>query len=141
VSKGETRILLVDDDLDYLWLLHTHLRLKGYQVLIAANGPNALYEASTQAPSLVIMDVQMPGMDGYTVCQRIREFSNVPIILLSGLSAPAAIVRGLDAGADHYMTKPVHIEELLIKAGALLQRTDISAQPAHQVITAAPGLS
>jgi len=131
VEKDQACILLVDNDPDYLWLLHAHLQLKGYKVLVVRDGIGALEKAATQKPDLVVLDIQMPGMDGYTVCQRIREFSNVPIILLSGLSAPAAIVRGLDAGANHYMTKPVRINELLARMGALLRRTAPSTHAAE----------
>jgi DNA-binding response OmpR family regulator len=130
VIEGQVCVLLADDDPDYLWLLQTHLQIRGYKVLIARDGIGALDKAATKEPDLLILDVQMPGIDGCTVCQRIREFSSVPVILLSGLSTPAAVVRGLDAGADHYMTKPVSIEELLSRMGALLQRTERRPQPA-----------
>jgi DNA-binding response OmpR family regulator len=122
---------LVDDDPDYLWLLQAHLQLKGYQVLVVRDGLGALEQVAERRPDLVVLDVQMPGLDGYTVCQRIREFSSVPIIMLSGLSAPAAIIRGLDAGADDYLTKPIHINELLSRMGALLRRTAPVTQAAN----------
>jgi len=128
VEKDQACILLVDDDPDYLWLLHAHLQLKGYKVLVARDGIGAPEKAAAKEPDLVVLDIQTPGLDGYTVCQRIREFSSVPIILLSGLSAPAAIVQGLDAGADYYLTKPVRINELLSRIGALLRRTASSTQ-------------
>jgi DNA-binding response OmpR family regulator len=130
MREEEACILLVDDDPDYLWLLQTHLQIRGCKVLVARSGAGALEVTATQEPDVVVLDVQMPGMDGYTVCRRIREFSSVPIILLSGLSAPAAMVRGLDAGADHYLTKPVSIDELLYRMGALLQRVAYSTQTA-----------
>jgi DNA-binding response OmpR family regulator len=129
VTDGQVRVLLADDDPDYLWLLQTHLQIRDYKVLVARDGTGALEKATTKRFDLLILDVQMPGIDGCTVCQRIREFSNVPIILLSGLSTPAAIVRGLDAGADDYLTKPVSIEELLSRMGALLQRAARPPKP------------
>ena len=131
MREGELCILLVDDDPDYLWLLQTHLQIRGYQVLVARGGVSALEKVATQEPDLVVLDVQMPGLDGYSVCRRIREFSRVPIILLSGLSAPVAIVQGLDAGADHYLTKPVSIDELVHKMSALLHRVAYSMQTAE----------
>lgn len=134
MKKDQPCILLVDDDPDYLWLLQAHLQRRGYKVLVVRDGDGALKEAASKEPDLVVLDVQMPGMDGYAVCQRIREFSSVPIILLSGLSAPAAIVRGLDAGADHYLTKPVRIDELLSRMGALLRRTAPSTQAAESTL-------
>ena len=128
MKEDQACILLVDDDPDYLWLLQSHLQIKGYEVLVVRDGIGALEEAAANEPDLVVLDVQMPGMDGYTVCQRIREFSGVPIILLSGQSAPAAVVRGLDAGADDYLTKPVRINELLARMGALLPRAALRTQ-------------
>jgi len=129
VTEGQVCVLLVDDDPDYLWLLQTHLQLRGYKVLVTRDGVGALEKAATKGLDLLILDVQMPGIDGCTVCQRVREFSSVPVILLSGLSTPAAIVRGLDAGADDYMTKPVSIEELLSRMDALLQRAARPKRP------------
>jgi DNA-binding response OmpR family regulator len=150
VTENRACVLLADDDPDYLWLLQAHLQIRGYKVLVAQDGTGALEKAATkelnllildvQMPGidgcavcqrirLLILDVQMPGIDGCAVCQRIREFSNVPVILLSGLSTPAAVVRGLDAGADDYLTKPVSIEELVSRMGALLQRAARPKQP------------
>ena len=129
MTEGQVCVLLADDDPDYLWLLQTHLQLRGYKVLVTRDGVGALEKAATKGLDLLILDVQMPGIDGCTVCQRVREFSSVPVILLSGLSTPAAIVRGLDAGADDYMTKPVSIEELLSRMDALLQRAARPKRP------------
>jgi DNA-binding response OmpR family regulator len=129
VTEDQACILLVDDDLDYLWLLKHHLQARGYKVLVAGDGFDALEQAAAQEPDILVLDVQMPGLDGYAVCERMREFSRVPIIMLSGLSAPAAIVRGLDAGADHYLTKPVRIDELVSRVDALLRRAAFSTQP------------
>ena len=129
MTEGQVCVLLADDDPDYLWLLQTHLQFRGYKVLVTRDGVGALEKAATKGLDLLILDVQMPGIDGCTVCQRVREFSSVPVILLSGLSTPAAIVRGLDAGADDYMTKPVSIEELLSRMDALLQRAARPKRP------------
>jgi len=126
MGEGKGCILLVDDDPDHLWLLQAHLQLKGYRVLVARDGSGALEHAVAGEPDLVVLDVEMPGLDGYTLCQRIREFSSVPVIMLSGLSVPAAMARGLDAGADAYMTKPVRVDELLFRASALLRQAAIS---------------
>lgn len=129
MREGEACILVVDDDPDYLWLLKNHLQSRGYKVLVAGDGFDALEQAAAQEPDILVLDVQMPGLDGYAVCERMREFSRVPIIMLSGLSAPAAIVRGLDAGADDYLTKPVRINELVSRVDALLRRAAFSSQP------------
>jgi DNA-binding response OmpR family regulator len=129
VREDEACILLVDDDPDYLWLLKNHLQLRGYKVLAAGNGIDALEQAAAQKPDILVLDVQMPGLDGYTVCQRFREFSRVPVIMLSGLSAPTALVQGRDAGADDYLIKPVPIDELVSRVSALLRRDETSTQP------------
>jgi DNA-binding response OmpR family regulator len=111
---------LVDDDPDYLWLLKTHLQLRGYKVLVAGNGLDALKQAAAQRPDILVIDVQMPGLDGYAVCERLREFSSAPVILVSGLPAPTALARSQNVGADRFLTKPVPIEELVSSVGALL---------------------
>jgi DNA-binding response OmpR family regulator len=123
VQEGEVCVLLADDNPDYLWLLKKLLQLRGYKVLVAQDGINALETATTKEPDILVLDIQMPGIDGYTVCQRIREFSSVPVILMSALSAPAAIERGLAVGADDFLTKPVGIDKLLSKMSALLPRS------------------
>jgi DNA-binding response OmpR family regulator len=110
----------VDDDLDYLWLLQDDLQLRGYQVLVASDGVRALETVATEEPDLVVLDTQMPGLDGYTVCQYLREFSNIPVIMLSALSTPAAIIRGSAVGADDCVPKPAGIDQLAFRADALL---------------------
>jgi DNA-binding response OmpR family regulator len=117
-----TRILIADDEPQYVWMLKFNLEASGYEVIAAANGTEALALATAEHPDLAILDIRMPGLDGYEVCRQIREFSTFPIILLTALADPADKVLGLDAGADDYVTKPFSIEELLARVRAVLRR-------------------
>jgi DNA-binding response OmpR family regulator len=117
------RILVVDDDRDVRDLLSAVLRTGGYEVLHASDGAEALRMVFEQRPSLVITDVGMPGMDGWAFLQRLREFSQTPVIMLSGYSGEQEKVRGLHTGADDYVVKPVPRGELLARVGAVLRRT------------------
>jgi len=123
VTEGQLCVLLADDDPDYLWLLQTHLQLRGYKVLAARDGTGALEKAATKEPDLLVLDVQMPDIDGCTVCQRIREFSSVPVILLPARGAQVDLVHGFEVGADDYLTKPFDVTELLMRVQAVLRRS------------------
>ena len=120
---GKTpRILIVDDSPHFLWLAQTNLQLHGYEVLLAVNGQMAIETVTKEQPDLVILYVEMPGLDGYAACRRIRAFSDVPIIMLSGRAQAQDCVRGLDMGADQYLTKPCSMQELLARVESLLRR-------------------
>ena len=121
-SEQPTRILIADDEPRYVWMLKFNLEASGYEVVSAADGPTALKLASTQHPDLAILDIRMPEMNGYEVCRRIREFSSIPIIMLTALAEPTDKVTGLDAGADDYITKPFSVDELLARVRAVLRR-------------------
>jgi DNA-binding response OmpR family regulator len=116
-------ILLVDDDLQLLQLVALNLELEGYTVLLAGDGKQALSQIERASPDLVVLDVMMPRMDGFTVCHRVREFSTVPIIMVTAKERSQDKVRGLDLGADDYLTKPLNMEELLARVRAVLRRT------------------
>jgi DNA-binding response OmpR family regulator len=120
---ADQRILVVDDDRDVRDLLAAVLRAGGYEVVHAADGTQALRMVFEQRPHLVITDVGMPGMDGWAFLQRLREFSQTPVIMLSGYSGEQEKVRGLHTGADDYVVKPVPREELLARVGAVLRRS------------------
>lgn len=117
-----TRILVVDDDQDLLKLVATGLREEGYTVLTAADAHQALKLAYQEHPDLVILDIMLPGMDGIEVCRRLRELTDVPIIMLTAMSREQDVVRGLAAGADDYVTKPFGMAELLARVQACLRR-------------------
>ncbi len=110
----QSRILLVDDEERFVRALRVSLEAKGFEVSVAYDGRSALTIANTEEPDLVMLDLRMPGMDGFEVCQRIRAFSTVPIIMLTGLAQDYRQGKGLDAGADDYLTKPFNVDELLL---------------------------
>ena len=121
-----TRILVVDDEPRYIRLLEANLATKDYQVFTATDGEEALESFSANPVDLILLDVMLPGMDGFAVCQRIRQFSNVPIIMLTAKGEEHDRVRGLDAGADDYLVKPFSVMELLARVRAVLRRAEVS---------------
>ena len=123
----KTTIVAADDDPQLLRLVTRNLQFEGYEVIPASNGQQALEEIEEQVPDLVLLDVMMPRMDGFTVCQRIREFSSVPIIIVTARGQDQDKVRGLDLGADDYLTKPFSVDELLARVRAVLRRAQFSA--------------
>jgi DNA-binding response OmpR family regulator len=132
----KTTVLTADDDPQLLRLVARNLELEDYQVLVASDGQQALEQIEQHAPDLVLLDVMMPRMDGFTVCQRVREFSAVPIIIVTARGQDQDKVRGLDLGADDYLTKPFSIEELLARVRAALRRSHFTAsEQAHAMQT------
>jgi two-component system response regulator MprA len=118
------RILVVDDDARLAASLRRALAYEGYTVEVAANGPDALVAARDRPPDLVVLDVMMPGLDGVEVCRRLREGSDLPILMLTARDAISDRVAGLDAGADDYVVKPFAYDELLARVRALLRRRE-----------------
>lgn len=123
----KTTILVADDDPQLLRLVAYHLQFEDYEVLMARDGQQALEQIEDHAPDLVLLDVMMPKMDGYTVCQRVREFSIVPIIMVTVRGQEQEIIRGLDLGADVYLPKPFSVDELLARVRAVLRRAKLPA--------------
>ena len=117
------RVLVVDDDPDIRLLLKELLERAGYAVDEAEDGKTALRKLFANAPSLVILDVTMPELDGYQTLERIRDLSDVPVLMLTARSQELEKVRGLSAGADDYVAKPFGRQELLARVQALLRRT------------------
>ncbi len=132
MSKGKTRILVVDDEPRYIRAIQVNLLASGYEVLTARTGQQAIELVASENLDLVLLDIRMPGLSGYEICQRIREFSVVPIIMLTALTDNADKVRGLDAGADDYITKPFSAEELLARVRAALRRVELLERPEPQ---------
>ena len=127
-SQSRTaRVLLVEDDPDIRDFVETHLREHGYEVVTAATGDEAIELAMTGQPAVVLLDLMLPGIDGYTVCREIRERSEVPIVVMSGRPREQDRVRALELGADVYLTKPVGAEELLARVRAALRRPHLAS--------------
>jgi len=115
-------VLVVDDEPQILRVMRASLPIRGYEVLTASSGKEALDQLSKQVPDLLILDLAMPEMSGLEVCRRVREFSTVPIIILSAKGSESDKVAALDLGADDYVTKPFGMDELLARARAVLRR-------------------
>jgi DNA-binding response OmpR family regulator len=124
------KILVVDDDPDIVRLLKYFLEAKGRQVQTASTGAEALELFKKEPPDLVILDVVMPGMDGWAVLQKIRESSQVPVLMLTGKDAPTDKAKGLLSGADDYIAKPFDLAELEARIVAVMRRYKPSARPA-----------
>ena len=131
------KILVIDDDPAFLRLIELVLTQQGFETLKAAGGQEGLRLLYNEKPDMVLLDVSMPGMDGWQVCQRIREISDMPIIMLTGKQqGEEDIVRGLDYGADEYLFKPVGNRELLARVRAVLRRSELpSAAEAKREVT------
>jgi len=116
-------VLAVDDEPRVMKLLEANLKSSGYSVLTAADGEEALQILEREMPDLVLLDLMLPKMDGYAVCRRIREFSAVPVIMLTARSSQVDLIHGFEVGADDYLTKPFSIAELLMRVQAVLRRS------------------
>lgn len=116
-------VLTIDDDTAITELLAMLLRTHGYEVKTANDGEEGVKAIKKLNPHVVILDLMMPGMDGWQVCKSVREFSNVPIVILSALDDPAMIASALDAGADDYLVKPVSSSILVAHLNRLIRRT------------------
>lgn len=131
-------VLTIDDDSAITELLGMLLRTHGYEVITANNGEEGIKVIQEKNPHVVILDLMMPGVDGWQVCKKVREFSNIPIVILSALDDPAMIASALDAGADDYLVKPVsssilvaHLNRLIRRTGSLDAPNGLSIKPAN----------
>ena len=120
-------ILVIDDDQDLALMLKSQLERRNYRVVVASNGREGLQKAYQARPDLVILDIMMPEMDGWEVCNRLRELSNVPIIMLTARNMKGDVVKGLESGADDYLTKPFRASELEARIQAVLRRSKNAA--------------
>ncbi len=121
------RILVVDDEPRFVRLVEANLLTEGFEVIKAKNGQQAVDMAVAEKPDLILLDVMMPEMDGFQACERIREFSTVPIIMLTAKGDEDQRVRGLNIGADDYIVKPFSATELLARVRAVLRRAQRAA--------------
>ncbi len=128
MSTKKTTILIADDDPQLVRLIALTLLLEGYEVLVASDGQQALEQIKAQKPDLVLLDVMMPKMDGFTVFRRVCEFSAVAIIIVTARGQDQEKAYGLDSGADDYLTKPFNIDELLARGRAVLRRAQFGPE-------------
>jgi len=123
IRGGQVKVLIVDDDADLLDVTTYALRRDGFEVVVATDGQQALARWEAERPDLVLLDVTLPGLNGFEVCRQIRQASDTPIIMLSARTGEEDIVRGLTLGADDYVTKPFSPKQLTARMKAALRRT------------------
>ncbi|MEX2247653.1 MAG: response regulator transcription factor [Dehalococcoidia bacterium] len=129
------KVVIVDDDAHIRELASLYLEKEGFQVACAVDGTSAVETIAREQPSLIILDLMLPGMSGYDVCRAVRESSNVPIIMLTARDEDVDKIVGLELGADDYLTKPFNPRELVARVKAVLRRADgAHDKPAGQVI-------
>ncbi len=129
-------ILVVEDDIALCDLLCTHLEAEGHRVLQAFDGPKALIAVEEHHPHLIILDWMLPGLDGLTVCRRVRQKYLMPIIMLTARTEEVDQILGLEVGADDYISKPFSIRQLLARVRAILRRVELESQRVVGVSTA-----
>lgn len=120
---NNTDILVVEDDAKMQRLLASQLTMRGYSVRIASTGQEALIAAGDKIPDIILLDISLPEVDGLDVCRRIREWSAVPIILVTASDTPQTKVTALEMGGDDYLTKPFHMGELIARIRAVMRRS------------------
>jgi two-component system, OmpR family, alkaline phosphatase synthesis response regulator PhoP len=128
------KLLLVDDDTTLLRFMGEYFQGTEFTAIIASNGPEALRLAYHEHPDLAVLDVMMPGMDGWEVTRRLREMADLPIILLTGKNSEEDKLRGFQLGVDDYITKPFSFAELTARIQAVLSRARHSGQEKHNVV-------
>lgn len=124
-TTAMARILVVEDERDLNELVGRHLRQEGHDVIQAYDGLDALVAVAAEKPHLVILDWMLPGLDGITVCRKIRENYLVPVLMLTARGEEADVILGLEVGADDYLSKPFRMGELLARVAALLRRIEL----------------
>ena len=134
--ETEGRVLLVDDDATLLQFLGEYLEKEGFQVLTADRGSKALRIFFQERPDLVVLDVMMPGMDGWEVCARLRELANTPVIMLTAKTGEADKLRGFRLGVDDYITKPFSMAEMAARIRAVMARSQTAdAKPIQKILS------
>ena len=132
MSQG--RILVVEDDPRMQRLLRSQLGARGYEVVVAGDGEAALDAVADAEPTVVLLDISLPGISGLDVCRGLREWSSVPILLLTAHDAAEIKIEALEMGADDYLTKPFHLGELIARIRALQRRSALGAEPTPPVL-------
>ena len=138
-NASNTKILLVDDDPNIAQLVNLYLTKEGYDVYMASRGDDALKMFHISPPNLILLDIMLPGMDGWQVCREVRKVSNIPIIMLTAKDETFDKVLGLELGADDYIAKPFDTKELLARIKAVLRRYQSGSEPTKELVF--PGLT
>jgi len=128
------RVLVVDDEARMVRFVRMNLELEGYEVSEASNGIEALEKVRSELPDLVLLDVMMPEMDGFEILAELRRFSNVPVIMLTVKGEETDRIRGLDLGADDYVTKPFSPRELVSRIRAVLRRAEMAVPATRSLV-------
>lgn len=131
MNSAKTKVLVIDDDVNICELIRLYFEKEGYEVVTVHDGIKAIDTFSQIAPNIVILDIMLPGADGWQVCREIRKISNIPIIMLTAKGETFDKVLGLELGADDYMVKPFDAKELVARVKAVLRRyehKDIGSQ-------------
>ena len=127
------KILIVEDDLAIQALLHDFIQEAGYEVVLASDGVEALSLFSEQDFDLILLDIMLPKIDGYGVCEVMRKKSDVPIVMLTALDGEQNQIKGLDLQVDDYITKPFSMPILIRKIAAVLRRTSMQGEPSRTI--------
>ncbi|MDP2920346.1 MAG: response regulator transcription factor [Dehalococcoidia bacterium] len=120
------KILIVDDDPVIVKFVRANLQANDYETIVAMNGKDGITAVEKEMPDLILLDIMMPAMDGFEVCQRLREWSQIPIIMLTARGDERDKVKCLDTGADDYIAKPFGVNELMARVRAVLRRTQLT---------------
>ena len=139
--KDKPMILLVDDDPNISHLVQLYLEKEGFEVQLAARGDEGLAAFKRRPPNLLLLDVMLPGIDGWQVCRAVRQFSSIPIIMLTAKDETFDKVLGLELGADDYLTKPFEPKELIARIKAVLRRTQPNGAEEKGDVIAFPNLT
>jgi len=131
---GKTKVLVIDDDVNICELIRLYLEKDGYEVQTVYNGKSGIEAFSEYTPSIVVLDIMLPGMDGWQVCRELRKVSNIPIIMLTAKGETFDKVLGLELGADDYIVKPFEPKELVARVKAVLRRYERKDYDVEEII-------
>ena len=141
MSEAKSKVLVVEDEPTLVETLSYSLRRQGYDVLTAMEGRTALDLARNESPDLVILDIMLPGLDGFEICRVLRKETSVPILMLTARTEEVDKIVGLEVGADDYLTKPFSMRELMARVKALLRRVRLDREEIAAASTLAPDVA
>jgi len=132
--SNKTKVLVIDDDVNICELIRLYMEKEGFEVVTVYNGSKALEVFRNEAPNIVILDIMLPGADGWQVCREIRKISNIPVIMLSAKGETFDKVLGLELGADDYLVKPFEPKELVARVKAVLRRYEHKDSDVQEIV-------